>query len=32
MITTYGVKQDEYSGLIQSEVTMEDLFRLFVNH
>lgn len=26
MITTYGVKQNEYSGLVQSEVTMDDLF------
>ncbi|MDR0725706.1 MAG: ATP-binding protein [Prevotellaceae bacterium] len=27
MITTYGVKRNEYSGLIQSEVKMNDLFR-----
>jgi len=26
MITTYGVKQNEYAGLIQSEIKMEDLF------
>ena len=26
MITTYGVKQNEYSDMIQSEVKMEDLF------
>ncbi|MBO5000424.1 MAG: ATP-binding protein, partial [Bacteroidaceae bacterium] len=25
-ITTYGVKQNMYSGLVQSEVTMDDLF------
>lgn len=25
-ITTYGVKQNRYSGIVQSEVTMEDLF------
>lgn len=28
MVTTYGVKRNEYSGLIQSEVTMDDLFRM----
>jgi hypothetical protein len=28
MVTTYGVKQNEYSGLIQSEVKMDDLFKL----
>ncbi|MDR1594321.1 MAG: ATP-binding protein [Prevotellaceae bacterium] len=27
MITTYGVKRNEYSGIIQSEVKMNDLFR-----
>jgi len=27
MITTYGVKRNEYSGIVQSEVTMDDLFR-----
>lgn len=27
MITTYGVKQGKYSGLIQSQVTMDDLFQ-----
>jgi AAA+ ATPase superfamily predicted ATPase len=26
MITSYGVKQNEYSGLVQSEVKMDDLF------
>lgn len=26
MITTYGLKHNEYWGNIQSEVTMEDLF------
>ena len=26
MISTYGVKRNEYSGNIQSEVTLEDLF------
>lgn len=26
MITTYGVKRNEYSGLVQSEVKMDDLF------
>ena len=26
MITTYGVKQNMYSGLIQNQVTLEDLF------
>jgi hypothetical protein len=26
MITTYGLKQNKYSGMIQSEVTMSDLF------
>lgn len=26
MITTYGVKQGKYSGLIQSQVTLDDLF------
>ncbi len=27
MVTTYGIKRNEYSGLIQSEVKMDDLFR-----
>ena len=27
MITTYGVKQGKYSGIIQSQVTLDDLFR-----
>ena len=27
MITTYGVKQNKYSNLIQSQVTLDDLFR-----
>ena len=26
MVTTYGVKQNEYSGMLQSEVKMDDLF------
>lgn len=26
MITTYGLKHNLYSGIIQSEVTMDDLF------
>ena len=25
-ITTYGVKQNKHSGIVQSEVTMDDLF------
>lgn len=28
MVTTYGVKRNEYSGVIQSEITMEDLFKI----
>ncbi len=28
MMTTYGVKQNMYSGLVQSEVTMDDLFAM----
>ena len=27
MVTTYGVKPNLYSGMIQSEVTINDLFR-----
>ena len=27
MITTYGIKHNEYWGNVQSEVTMDDLFR-----
>jgi hypothetical protein len=27
MITTYGVKRNEYAGVVQSEVTMDDLFK-----
>ena len=27
MITTYGVKENSHSGIVQSQVTMEDLFR-----
>ena len=27
MITTYGVKKNLYSGIVQSEVTVDDLFR-----
>ena len=26
MITTYGVRQNKYSGIVQSEVTLDDLF------
>jgi hypothetical protein len=26
MITTYGVKQNKYAGMVQSEVTLDDLF------
>lgn len=26
MVTTYGVRQNSHSGIIQSEVTLEDLF------
>ena len=25
-ITTYGVKKNKYSGIVQNEVTMDDLF------
>ncbi|HEY5510097.1 MAG TPA: hypothetical protein VIK10_03630 [Prolixibacteraceae bacterium] len=28
MVTTYGIKQNQYSGAIQSEVNMDDLFKL----
>ena len=27
MVATYGVKRNEHSGLIQSEVKLDDLFR-----
>ena len=27
MVTTYGVKQNEYAGVIQSEIRMDDLFK-----
>ena len=27
MVTTYGIKQNPYSGSVQSEVTLDDLFR-----
>jgi AAA+ ATPase superfamily predicted ATPase len=27
LVTTYGVKNNKYKGLVQSEVTMDDLFR-----
>ena len=27
MITTYGIKQGKYSGLIQSQVLLDDLFQ-----
>jgi hypothetical protein len=26
MVTTCGVKQNQYSGIVQSEVTLDDLF------
>jgi hypothetical protein len=26
MVTTYGIKQNEYAGIIQNEVVMDDLF------
>ena len=26
MITTFGVKQNKYSGIVQSEITLDDLF------
>ena len=26
-ITTYGLKQNKHSGIVQSEVTMDDLFQ-----
>ena len=26
MVTTYGIKSNAYSGMIQSEVTLDDLF------
>jgi len=28
MVTTYGVKPNKHSGIVQSEVTLDDLFRL----
>lgn len=28
MVTTYGVKRNEYSGIIQSEVMIDDLFKI----
>ncbi len=28
MITTYGVKQNEYAGIVQNEVTIDDLFEV----
>ncbi len=27
MITTYGVKNNKYSGIVQSQVVLSDLFR-----
>ena len=27
MVTTYGVRQNAYSGIVQSEITLDDLFR-----
>ena len=29
LLTTYGIKQNPYSGMVQSEVTMDDLFRFY---
>jgi hypothetical protein len=29
MITTYGILKNEYSGMVQSELTGEDLFKAF---
>jgi len=26
MITTYGIKKNEYAGMIQNEIVMDDLF------
>ena len=26
MVTTYGVRQNSHSGVVQSEITLEDLF------
>lgn len=26
MVTTYGIRQNSHSGIIQSEITLEDLF------
>lgn len=26
MVTTYGIKQNEYAGMIQNEIVMDDLF------
>ena len=31
MVTTYGIKSNAYSGMIQSEVTLDDLFIEFEN-
>ena len=31
MVTTYGIKSNAYSGMIQSEVTLYDLFIEFEN-
>ena len=28
MLTTYGVKQNKYYGIVQNEVSMDDLFNL----
>jgi len=27
MLTTFGVKQNQYSGIVQNEVTLDDLFK-----
>lgn len=26
MVTTYGIRQNSHSGVVQSEITLEDLF------
>lgn len=28
MITTYGIRQNEYAGIVQNEITMDDLFEV----
>jgi hypothetical protein len=27
MVTTYGLRQNSHSGMIQSEITLDDLFK-----